>query len=350
VTNGLGGYASGTICGVATRRYHGWLIAALPSPLGRTMMLNRLGERLAFPDGSSSVFGADAIDTDSATSTGDGGLVEFRMEDGMPVWRFEIAGRVLGKRLFLPHLQNTVFIAYCLLSSDEPARLIVRPSVHFRSHDAPVDAPHPGPYSPSASEDRYELSSGHAIPPLRMTLHGKDAAFTPDASSTIQLNYAIEQSRGYQHTGDLWSPGFFRVELARDQPVTIVASAESWETLGALTPEEAFRAERTRRSRLLAVTAPEARRGIGAELALAADQFLMTPAGRVEDATRAHAAGEEIRSVIAGYHWFSDWGRDTMISLEGLRLTTGRHVEARGCIAQAWSVAEVLRSWVKTAS
>jgi predicted glycogen debranching enzyme len=219
-------------------------------------------------------------------------------------------------------------VFYRLLSGDDPVQLILRPWVHFRSHDAPVDVPHPGPYRLTASENRYELSSGHELPSLRMTLYGEDAAFTLDASTTTRINYAVEQSRGYEHTGNLWSPGFFRVELSRDRPVTLVASTETWEMLGALTPDEASRAERTRRSRLLAAAAPEAREGPAAELVLAADQFLMTPAGRVEDATRAHAAGEEIRSVIAGYHWFTDWGRDTMISLEGLTLTTGRHVEA----------------------
>ena len=72
----------------------------------------------------------------------------------------------------------------------------------------------------------------------------------------------------------------------------------------------------------------DARDGTAAELVLAADQFIITPAGRLEDAARAHAAGDEVRTVIAGYHWFTDWGRDTMISLEGLTLATGRHVEA----------------------
>ncbi|MGE5757002.1 MAG: amylo-alpha-1,6-glucosidase [Planctomycetaceae bacterium] len=328
VTNGLGGYASGTICGLATRRYHGWLIAALPSPLGRTMMLKRLGERLGFRDGTSAALGVEAILSSPSQSLDAGRLVEFRLEAGLPVWRYEVEGRVLEKRLLLPHLQNTSFVTYRLLSGGDPVQLILRPWVHFRSHDAPVDVPHPGPYRLTASEDRYELSSGRELPSLRMTLSGGDAAFTLDASASTRLNYAVEQSRGYEHTGDLWSPGLFRVALARDRPVTLVASAETWEALGALTPDEATRAERTRRSRLIAAAVPEARDGLAAELVLAADQFLMTPAGRVEDATRAHAAGEEIRSVIAGYHWFTDWGRDTMISLEGLTLTTGRHVEA----------------------
>src|SRR5205814_2511106 len=80
--------------------------------------------------------------------------------------------------------------------------------------------------------------------------------------------------------------------------------------------------------RLIAAADVSAQKGIGGELVLAADQFIITPAGRLEDAARAQAVGEEVRTVIAGYHWFTDWGRDTMISLEGLTLVTGRNVEA----------------------
>src|SRR5207302_1363608 len=101
-----------------------------------------------------------------------------------------------------------------------------------------------------------------------------------------------------------------------------------WETIVALRPEEYVAAERERRHRLLLSARPEVSKGPAQELVLAADQFIITPAGRVEDAARAHAAGDEVRTVIAGYHWFTDWGRDTMISLEGLTLTTGRQLEA----------------------
>src|SRR5581483_11574963 len=90
----------------------------------------------------------------------------------------------------------------------------------------------------------------------------------------------------------------------------------------------AYQAERERRARLLSSADRRARSGAAAELVLAADQFIITPAGRVEDAARSHAAGDYVRTVIAGYHWFTDWGRDTMISLEGLTLTTGRQIEA----------------------
>src|SRR5438128_7074897 len=116
--------------------------------------------------------------------------------------------------------------------------------------------------------------------------------------------------------------------VARPERATPAASTEAPETMHVLEPHRALDAERGRRRRLVMHAAPEAREGVPAELVLAADQFIFTPAGRSEETARAHAYGDEVRSVIAGYHWFTDWGRDTMISLEGLTLVTGRHVEA----------------------
>jgi predicted glycogen debranching enzyme len=140
--------------------------------------------------------------------------------------------------------------------------------------------------------------------------------------------YRTEEERGYESVGDLWSPGYFRADLTLEHEVTLVASTEKWDTVLALKPTVALEAERGRRQRLLASASPTVQTGPARELVLAADQFIITPGGRVEEAARAHAAGDEVRTIIAGYHWFTDWGRDTMISLEGLTLTTGRHVEA----------------------
>jgi predicted glycogen debranching enzyme len=190
-----------------------------------------------------------------------------------------------------------------------------------------VDLPRTLPYRLAAAEDQYEIST-EGYPPLRLTLRGPDAAFTLDRASSAKLNYEVEESRGYEHTGDLWSPGYFRLRLETGDEASLVASTETWETLRALEPPDAIHAERGRRARLIRLARPQARGGPAATLVLAADQFVITPAGRVEDAARAHAAGEEIRTVIAGYHWFTDWGRDTMITLEGLTLTTGRTDEA----------------------
>src|SRR5262249_23497010 len=110
--------------------------------------------------------------------------------------------------------------------------------------------------------------------------------------------------------------------------IGLAASTEWVERMSVLPPDLAFDAERIRRQKLVVLAPPEARSGPAVELVLAADQFIIKPAGRLEESVRAHAFGDEVRTVIAGYHWFTDWGRDTMISLEGLTLTTGRHTEA----------------------
>src|SRR6266567_4573889 len=161
-----------------------------------------------------------------------------------------------------------------------------------------------------------------------MQLHGREAAFTIAPVKIPQVVYRIEQQRGYSYEGELWSPGFFRVDLTEQSTATLVGSTEPWDIINVLGPEDVLAAERERRARLLHGAIPKARQSFPAELVFAADQFVITPAGRFEEAARAHAAGDEVRTVIAGYHWFTDWGRDTMISLEGLSLITGRWLEA----------------------
>jgi predicted glycogen debranching enzyme len=328
VTNGKGGYASGTLAGVASRRYHGLLIAALPAPLGRQVMLNHLSEMIRLPGGETFFFGGEESPTGQLSLYGWEHLKEFRLEEGLPVWRYEVAGLVFEKRVLLPYQQNTTFISYRLLEGPASVRLKLRPSVHFRGHEAPVSGAHLGRYTVKAAENRFELSVAAPLPPLRLHLHGDDTAFTIQGRLLGEQLYRVEQSRGYEAQGTLWSPGYFRVNLRRERPASLVASTESWETVFALDPDQALEAEFARRGKLVAQAHPAARQGPARQLVLAADQFLITPAGRVEDSARAHAAGDEARTVIAGYHWFTDWGRDTMISLEGLTLTTGRAAEA----------------------
>src|SRR5213080_2192535 len=108
----------------------------------------------------------------------------------------------------------------------------------------------------------------------------------------------------------------------------VIGSTEAWSIINVLAPEAALAAEEERRAKMLDDALPEARGGFPAELVFAGDQFIITPAGRAEEAARAHAASDEVRTVIAGYHWFTYLVLDTMISLEGLTLATGRHLEA----------------------
>src|SRR6186713_3297373 len=141
VTNGLGGYASGTVSGVASRRYHGLLIAALPAPLGRWVMLNHLTELIRLPDGTTLRIGGEERDRELQIH-GAELLREFRLEMGLPVWRYEFRDYVLEKRIVLPHQQNTVHIDYRLIRGEGVVRLKVRPSIHFRGYEDPVSMAH----------------------------------------------------------------------------------------------------------------------------------------------------------------------------------------------------------------
>src|SRR5207302_1304966 len=219
-------------------------------------------------------------------------------------------------------------ISYHLVSNHEGVRLELRPSVHFRGHEHPVNEGSLENYRFSAIGDQYEISNSESAPRLRLVLRGDLASFTYDGGTRREIFYQKEADRGYQSRGLLWSPGHFSVTLHPHRDATLMGSTESWHTMLALTPQEALAFYHERHRRLLISSDNKASDEFGGDLVLAADQFIINPVGRIQDTARAHAAGDEIRTVIAGYHWFTDWGRDTMISLEGLTLMTRRFTEA----------------------
>jgi len=328
VTNGLGGYASGTVCGVPTRRFHGLLIASLPAPHGRLMMLNDVAEEVYLPDGSGHRLGGEEHEPTNAPLPGTEYLREFRLDAGLPVWIFGIGPLVIEKRVALPYRQNTVHVHYRNAGGGAPVRLRLRPQVHIRPHEAPLDQPIKEPYVLTAVDRRYEISAGAHLPPLRLSIQGLPSTFTYDPTASPEVLFRVEESRGYDARGTLWSAGFFEVTLEAGQEVTLCGSTERWEAIQALHAREVLQFEHMRRHYLLDCARTPADDPVAADLAIAADQFVITPSGRIHDMARARAVGDDVRTVIAGYHWFTDWGRDTMISLEGLTLTTGRHQEA----------------------
>jgi predicted glycogen debranching enzyme len=327
VTNGLGGYASGMMSGLATRRFHGYLVAALPAPRGRTMMLNHLSVSITTEEGRARISEeADAESIHAPLAT----LREFRLELGLPVWTFEYEDHVIEKRIIMPHRQNTVMITYQRLSGPGKVRISFEPWIQFRPHEGALSGLIDNQYALRISAGRYEIEDtlNVGLPPLRITLVGSHSNFWIGERRIRNVKYLIEQSRGYDASGDLYSPGTFHADVEVGVPVTLIASVEDWRTINALTPAQALAAERMRRERLVKIAHPALHTSLGSELVLAADQFVIHPAGRLEDAAQAHATGDEERTIIAGYHWFTDWGRDTMISLEGLTLATGRFAEA----------------------
>jgi predicted glycogen debranching enzyme len=327
VTNGLGGYASGTVGGVPTRRYHGLLVAALPAPFGRRVMLNHLSENIIFPDGKSiNLASEERVNFGLDIPVADY-LKEFRLENGIPIWKFQINNVTIERSIILPYRQNSVHITYRLLSGEGPIRIELRPSIHFRPHESPVSE-ESQEYTLNIVKNQFEISTRSDLPPLRLIFYGEKTAFTSEGDSRREIFYRTEDSRGYDSRGLLWTPGYFRAFLAPNRNATLVASTEAWETVLALKPDLAYEVECQRRGDLLYSAEKSISNDITAELVLAADQYIISPAGRTEDAVRIYAAGQNLRSVIAGYHWFTDWGRDTMISLEGLTLSSGREREA----------------------
>ncbi len=319
VTNGLGGFASATVSGEIARRYHGFLIAALPAPLGRVVLLNDLDCEIERADGSIGEYPRRRH------------FSRFRVVDGPAELALEIDGLTLERSVLMPARHNIVHITFRLIGAATGVRLRLRPFISFRHLEAAVDKPLadiyrlivqgqalrslPGPGPADPANDDGGLRRQH----VHRRWRDMERAPVPDRGGA--------RLRGARPCVE---PGLFHGRsCSPDCAVTLIAGTEDWHTMSSLSPEQARRFEIERRRRLVAMAEPELQGGLGGELVLAADQFIITPVGRVADIARAHAEGNEVRTVIAGYHWFTDWGRDTMISLEGLTLVTGRVEEAK---------------------
>jgi len=327
VTNALGGYASGSIGGASTRRFHGSLIAAMPAPLGRSMMLNHLEESLVVGDLCYRLSGEEGSD-ETIRYPEEEFLEEFVLEQGLPVWRYSKGGIRLEKRLVMPHLQNTTWITYTLIDGPADARLELRPALKFRPHEGALTAELSKEWQVGFAGREIEISDGTGHPPLRLMLLGEDSTFRRGEKIVPHFIYRLERSRGYDYQGSLWSPGVIVLPLRTNQATGFAASVEPWDVVRSMEAGDSIQDEGGRRRKLLVMSGRAAEDAFSAQLVLAADQFLIRPQTRSKDQARAFAAGDEPRTVIAGYHWFTDWGRDTMISLEGLTLVTGRHREA----------------------
>ena len=324
-TNGVGGYASGTISGCNTRRFHALLVANLPNH-GRMVMLPLLREEVSVGERRFRLGGEEHV----------GGGLElgaarhlraFRLVGLIPEWEFDLEGVRLRRKLVLVHGENTVVVAYQHLGGPATS-LRLRPFPHFRPHDDPlrdkVEIP-----SVWLQGDRVEVRAREGAAPLRFRFHYThcETPFVGMSEQSPLLCYRVEHARGNDDAERLISPGYFECALREGETLALVATADGWEAADR-DPLAAFELERVREDRILDHAPIERRDDELTRLVLAADQFLFEPVGRPQDLAWARATGQDARSVIAGYPWFGDWGRDTMISLEGLTLSTGRHEEA----------------------
>lgn len=324
VTNGIGGFACGSICGTLMRRYHSLLNAALPNPYGRTIMLNYASDLLVLPNKEEIRLSCLKMLDDELKSNC---KIEFRLDNGLPVWLYQFGEYLIEKRLHLVHRQNTLHMSYRLISEHENVELRWTPFFHFRTNEQLVNVVIPNEsYTVHAKDFEYEVECP-GFPLLRLCT-STEASFTLNSQVFNKIHYAIEAARGYESYGSLTSPGYFQLKLRQNEWNTFIVSTEPWDTIHAIPSRQGWAIEKMRKQSLLKMAGVIGKETPTAKLVLASDHFIITPTTRFLDMIRLQALGEESKTVIAGYPWFTDWGRDTMISFEGLTLTTGRHREA----------------------
>jgi len=309
-TNGLGGFACGTVAGANIRRYHGLLTAALNPPGGRMLLLSKLEETL--------VLGERRIDLSTNEYSGaihpEGYLLlsNFRL-DPFPTWTFEVEGVRLEKTVFMPQGSNTVQVEYKLLQAPAGPKpvLELRPLIGFRDYHS---ATHENGSLNASINSSPNTASVQPYPGLPRLHFSHDADRLQEQGYWYKnFLYREERERGLDFQEDLFNPFVLSWQLSSERAATVIASTEQKDVRQA----GAIREAELKRRQQLAASSPVDDPFVR-ELTVAADQFL---ARRGEDWT-----------VIAGYPWFTDWGRDTMISLPGLALFNGRSEIAKSIL------------------
>ncbi|MGE5263250.1 MAG: amylo-alpha-1,6-glucosidase [Acidobacteriota bacterium] len=312
VTNGLGGYASSSIAGANTRRYHGLLVAALQPPSARTVMLSKLDEEVEV-DGSTYHLATNEYET--GTIHPDGYLFLERVElDGMvPTFYYAAAKFALSKTIWMEHGKNTTYVRYTLASDSQPIQLTLLPLCTYRDAHNEVRGSIDWHFGVEAKEGQVEIAAYPGAVPYRL--------ITVPAAEYVTLDlwywrfkHRVEEERGLDFVEDLYLPGLLRTSLQPGQSITVIATTESPAEVNR-DPAAALECERNRQQGL----AQGAHDDFEKQLLIAADQFIV----------RRQVQDQPLHTIIAGYPWFSDWGRDTMISLEGLTIETGCHAEGK---------------------
>jgi predicted glycogen debranching enzyme len=309
-TNGIGGFASSTIVGLNTRRYHGLLAAATKPPVGRMVLLSKVEETLVI-DGRRFDLSCNRY-PGVVHPQGYAFLKQFR-QDPFPVFVYEVEGLELEKSVFMVHDENTTVIQYTLLSAHElSCALELRPLIAFRDYHSTTHEN--GALNPSLQIEpgRVTVSPYPGCPNLSFAHTGGE--IRQEAAWYRNFEYTLEQERGLDYREDLFNPMVVTFDLSSNARPALVASTEARSAEAA----DRFRAAEVARRNAVTAAAASVEEPFVQMLARAADQFVVR-----------RGTGT---TVIAGYHWFSDWGRDTMIALPGLTLSTGRYEDARGML------------------
>jgi predicted glycogen debranching enzyme len=314
-TNGLGGWAGSSITFANTRRYHGMLVAASPGRTERTVLVSKLDETVNGVD-----LGANRF-PDAIHPRGFEHLVSFR-RGVFPVWKYAAGGVTLRKTVVTPRGENLTIVLYEVLDCAAPFEMRLAPFLAGRDYHSLIHC------------------TDAALPFIHIDVPG--AAFNAKPDCWNEFVYDRERERGLDYLEDLFTPGSYGVTLNRGDvlPVVIATEEDDWDAIGMI--EE----ERARREGLIVLGSRELGVGSGSKTAEAATASTPTPHRQLPTSLLLIAADQFLierddqKTIIAGYHWFTDWGRDTMIALPGLCLATGRFDDAK----------QILRRWLAAAS
>ena len=311
VTNGLGGFAAGTVSLANTRRYHGLLVASFKPPVDRRVLVAKVEVEVEYR-GTRYALSTNEFADGTLAPRGFNHLTEFRLEGNLPVWTFAVADALLELRIYAAQGENTAYLRIRTVAATAPVHVALTPLCAWRDYHSHQRGGHaPGiDVSPQA----VTVMAFEGGRPYRIS--ADRGAFQARPDWYWSFLHRIERERGLDEVEDLFKPGTFLATLDSGESLHLTATAEAGERLDGNT---ALLREIQRGQRLARAASPGTAAWI-ARLHLAADQFIVA---------RADAAGELVgKTVIAGYPWFSDWGRDTMIALPGLTLSTGRAGEA----------------------
>lgn len=307
-TNGLGGWAGSSVIGANTRRYHGLLVAAVVPPADRMVLLSKLDEAIVLADKRIEL-SANLYPEDTIHPNGHQYLQSFRKEL-FPEWTYEVEGIKLKKTISMVYGENTTLVVYEVLKALSSFTLELLPLTAARGyHSMQREGSHMY-WDAAFNNDIF-----HTRPDGNLNLYIKvpGAAYLHKPRWFNRFQYELERYRGLDFEEDLFNHGVFSVTLNKSDKLGIIISTEDPSGKNALV---LFSEEMNRKKKLLKDQPNDKMLN---QLTLAADQFIVN-------------RGNDLKTIIAGYHWFTDWGRDTMISLPGLTLSTGRFEDAKKII------------------
>jgi predicted glycogen debranching enzyme len=350
VTNGLGGYASGTVLGATTRSYHGLLVAALRPPVERYVLVTKVDEEVTLPTGQILRLGVNEYQDGVLDPQGQCYLKMFSLVEDIPCFTYGLnEDLTLEKRIWMEYNQNTTYIQYLLQNNSmqkntEALLLRLLPFCLYRDHHTVTQGRDDWHFQVENRQNGCLVRAEEGAQPYVLWL-SPGGQFLPGGQWYWHIHHRRDQERGLNSNEDVYQPGVLQIRLLPGERVTLVVSAE--QTLSTEVGSErheiyvtqALRRHQRRIKQLLDVadhttTSLSKKDPVRARLTLAADQFIVARPHSEEQGrgVSKKTLAQESKTIIAGYPWFTDWGRDSMISLPGLLLCTRRYGEARGLL------------------